>query len=75
MVQDQRVGAGAEAVGIDVGEVADVVAVGLEPADHRILGVKELVMDICLGSVPTAVQGAVVAHRVGVPWYPGPVPV
>ena len=28
-------------VGVDAGGVADVVAVGLQPADHRVLGVEE----------------------------------
>ena len=32
---------GRRAVGVDAGEVADVVAVGLEPADHRVLGVED----------------------------------
>ena len=34
----------AAAVGVDAGGVADVVAVALEPADHRVLGVEDEVL-------------------------------
>ena len=37
VLQDQ----GAEAIGVDAGEVADVVAVGLQPPHHRIFGVED----------------------------------
>ena len=53
----------AAAGGVDTGEVADVVAVALEPAEHRVLGVEEPVLD---RSAPGD-EGAVVAHLVGVP--------
>ena len=35
---------GPATVGVDAGEVADVVAVALEPAHHRVLGVEERVL-------------------------------
>ena len=34
------------AVGVDAGRVADVVAVALEPADHRVLGVEDPVLAV-----------------------------
>ena len=40
VVADQR----SEAIGVDPGLVADVVAVALQPADHRVLGVEDPVL-------------------------------
>ena len=41
---------GAAAVGVDAGEVADVVAVALEPAHHRVLGVEQAVLELPLSA-------------------------
>ena len=58
VVADQRAGP----VGVDAGRVADVVAVRLEPADHRVLGVEDPV----LAAVDAArVERPVVADLVG----------
>ena len=46
---------------VDPGEVADVVAVSLQPADHRVLGVERRV----LRSRTAGGEGAVVADLVG----------
>ncbi len=50
------------AIRIDVGEVADVVAIALEPADHRVLGVEQPV----LGRRIAGRERPVVADLVGV---------
>ncbi len=50
----------AAAVGVDTGEVADVVAVALQPADHRVLGVERRV----LGGRAADGEGTVVADLV-----------
>src|SRR5207244_2103119 len=51
----------AEPVGVDAADVAEVVAVGLEPADHRVLGVEQE----RLGLAVAGDEGAVVADLVG----------
>ena len=52
---------GAAAIGVDAGRVADVVAVGLEPAHHRVLGVEHPV----LGRRAAGRERPVVADLVG----------
>ena len=52
---------GAAAVGVHAGEVADVVAVALQPADHRVLGVEQPV----LGGRAAGRERPVVADLVG----------
>ena len=54
---------GAEAVAVDVREVRDVVAVALQPAHHRVLGVEDPV----LGGVLARGERPVVADLVGPP--------
>ena len=45
---------GAAAAGVEVRRVADVVAVALEPADHRVFGVEEPVLVV---APPRVVNG------------------
>ncbi len=54
---------GAAALAVHAGGVADVVAVALHPAHHRVLGVEDPV----LGRVAARREGAVVADLVGAP--------
>ena len=59
MVHDQA----GVALYVDCRSVADIVAVALKPADHRVLGVEQIVLQLCSAGCEGAVVAELLRHR------------